>query len=406
MSQILLQINATINADSAGRIADDIGKMAIAFGYESYIAYGRSNKGSSSNLIRIGNKMNIATHGLYSLLFDKQGLASRQATKNFVRQIESIRPDIIHIHNLHGYYINYEILFRYINTLEVPVVWTFHDCWPFTGHCSFFDAVHCDKWQTECDACPNRAGYPRSLFVDSSKSIFRRKKKLFSSCMNLTIVTPSVWLADIVKSSFLGSKNIITIHNGVDMNIFQPATSVEAYRKYSIPQNKFIILGVAGVWSKRKGLDDFVTLSKRIDDRNIIILVGLDKQQQKDLPKNIKGISRTDNIRELAQLYAMSDVFVNPTWVDNFPTTNIESLACGTPVITYHTGGSPEALSEDTGFIVEKGDITGLLSAIDKVRELGKAAFTEKCRQRAIQFFDKEARYKDYMDLFQRIKKL
>ena len=400
MHKKLLQINAFANTGSTGRITEDIAKAAMASGYESYIAYGRSNNGTSTNLIRIGNKFDVYYHGLYSRLFDRHGLASKRATKKFIRQIEKIQPDIIHIHNLHGYFINYEILFNYLNGINIPVVWTFHDCWPITGHCAHFISANCSKWQIACYSCPKMKYYPKSIFRDNSRNNYDKKKEIFSACKNLTIVTPSDWLKNIIESSFLGNKKIITINNGIDVNIFKPANPDEALRKYAIPEKKFIILGVANIWTNAKGFQDFVLLSKCIDCSCIIVLVGLNKQRQKGLPKNIIGISRTENMKELAQVYSMADIFINPTWADNFPTTNMEALACGTPVITYNTGGSPEIISDATGFVIEKGNVTGLKRAIDKVKELGKDYFPEKCRQRAIELYNKEYRYDEYLALY------
>jgi glycosyltransferase involved in cell wall biosynthesis len=396
----LLQINVSVNTGSTGRIAEDIGKKALDNNYESYIAYGRSANKSRSELIKIGSGFEIKLHGLESCLLDKHGLASKSATKKLIRKIDTIQPDIIHIHNLHGYYINYEILFTYLNKQSIPVIWTFHDCWPITGHCSHFDAVNCNKWQTECNDCPNRKGYPKSLFMDNSKSNFYKKKELFSSCKNLIIVTPSVWLTNIVKHSFLSEKKIFTINNGIDINVFQPLYSDSIRKKYDIPDNQFMILGVANIWNKRKGYDDFIDLSKCIDNNYSIVLVGLNKKQQRNLPDNILGISKTENVEELAQLYSAADVFVNPTWVDNFPTTNIEALACGTPVISYKTGGSPEAISPETGFVVEKGNITELLKSIQIIKEKGKSYYTAHCIERARKLYNKEDRYDDYVNLY------
>jgi glycosyltransferase involved in cell wall biosynthesis len=396
----LLQINVSVNTGSTGRIAEDIGKAAIASNYDSYIAYGRKAIGSISKLIKIESDFGIFFHGLKSRLFDKQGLGSVLATKKFIKKIEIIKPDIIHIHNLHGYYINYEILFEYLNKLNIPVIWTFHDCWPITGHCSYFDAVNCNKWQTECNDCLNQRGYPKSLFIDNSKTNFHKKKSLFSFCKNLIIVTPSVWLTNIVKHSFLSEKKIFTINNGIDMNVFQPIQSNSILKKYNIPSDKFVILGVANIWNKRKGYDDFIELSKCIGNNYSIVLVGLNKKQQRNLPDNMIGISKTENIEELAQLYSAADVFVNPTWVDNFPTTNIEALACGTPVITYKTGGSPEAVSPETGFVVEKGNLTELLKSIQVIKEKGKSFYTTHCMERAKKLYNKEDKYAEYIKLY------
>ncbi|KAA6302442.1 MAG: N-acetyl-alpha-D-glucosaminyl L-malate synthase [Candidatus Ordinivivax streblomastigis] len=397
----LLQINVSANTGSTGTIAEEIAKIAIANGYDSYIAYGRSANESKSKLIKIETECGIRWHGLKSRLLDQQGLASKGATKRLIKEIDTIiQPDIIQIHNLHGYYIHYELLFEYLNKQDILVVWTFHDCWPITGHCSHFEFVACCKWQTECNRCPNRKGYPRSLFMDNSKNNFYRKKELFSSCKNLTIVTPSVWLSNIVKQSFLSDKNIVTINNGIDTTVFQPTSQQNIRGKYSIANDKFVILGVANTWGKRKGYNDFLQLSEQLGDKEMIVLVGLNEQQKKGLPENIIGISKTENTEELAQIYSMAEVFVNPTWVDNFPTTNIEALACGTPVVTYRTGGSPEAINTDTGWVVEKGNIVELKKAIDTIREKGKSSFSEKCRQRAVELYSKEDRYNDYIQLY------
>ena len=332
-----------------------------------------------------------------SLLFDNHGFSSRQATKKFIREIERIKPDIINIHNLHGYYINVKILFEYLSKANIPVVWTFHDCWPFTGHCSYFDRFNCTKWQTECHHCPNKKGYPSSLFIDNSKNNFNRKKKLFSNINNLNIVTPSHWLTNISKLSFLKEKNIVTIHNGTNLNVFNIRDGKK--RDELNLNDRKVVLGVASIWDKRKGLDDFIKLNELLSEEYKIILVGLNKKQKESLPANIIGIERTESVHELAELYSMADVFVNPTYSDNFPTTNIEALACGTPVITYKTGGSPEAIDEKTGIVVEQGNINQLKEAIELVAK-DKSIYTENCRERAVNLYNKQDRFNDYIKLF------
>jgi len=396
----ILQINVTVNTGSTGRFTEEIANTAMEAGYESYIAYGRTNNGSRSHLIRIGNWMNVVIHGLYSRLFDKHGLASKLATKKFIQQIEQLKPDVVHIHNLHGYYINYEILMTYLNRIQIPIVWTLYDCWAMTGHCSYFDMVGCTKWQTACHSCSSTKAYPKSIFLDNSRSNYDTKKRVFSSCDNLTIVTNSVWLANIVSDSFLKDKKKVVINTGLDLNIFQPTPSSRILQEYGIPENKFIVLGVANIWNRRKGLDDFLQLSQLMDDSFIIVLVGLKKAKMKNLPKNIIGISRTENINALAQLYSVAGAYVNPTWADNYPTTNLEALACGTPVITYNTGGSPEVVSEDTGFVIEKGDIQGIKQAIETIKTFGVVYYSAKCRQRALELYNKKERYNEYVKLY------
>ena len=398
----LLIINVTANSGSTGRIAEEIGQTAISNGFDTYFAYGRLARESKCKLIKIGKKLNVRLHGIESRLFDNHGFSSRIATKRFIKEIEKIKPDIINIHNLHGYYINVKILFEYLNKTNIPIVWTFHDCWPFTGHCSYFDRYNCTKWKTECHSCPNKHGYPSSLLLSRAKRNFYKKRKLFSNYKKTTIVTPSNWLSDITKQSFFKGKNIITINNGTDLTTFK---IVNGNKRLSLNlQNKKIVLGVASIWDKRKGFDDFIRLNELLSDEYKIILVGLNKKQIETLPENIIGIERTESVHELAELYSMADVFVNPTYSDNFPTTNIEALACGTPVITYKTGGSPEAIDEMTGIVVEQGNINKLKEAIESVAK-DKAMYTERCRERAVNLYNKQDRFNDYINLFNSLTK-
>lgn len=393
----LLIINVNANSGSTGRIAEEIGQTAIDNGYETYFAYGRIARESKCNIIKIGNSLNVKFHGVESLLFDNHGFSSRLATKKFICEIERIKPDIINIHNLHGYYINVKILFEYLSKINIPVVWTFHDCWPFTGHCSHFMRFNCNKWKTGCFSCPNSKGYPKSMFLDNSKNNYKRKKKLFTKINKMTIVSPSDWLSDFVKESFLMQKQILTINNGTDLNVFKPINN-NLKSKLGLNIEK-IIIGVASVWTQAKGLLDFIKLSELMSNEYKIILVGLNKKQKESLPANIIGIERTESVHELAELYSMADVFVNPTYSDNFPTTNIEALACGTPVITYKTGGSPESVDEKTGVVVEQGNINQLKEAIELIAK-NKGEYSENCRERAVNLYNKQDRFNDYIKLF------
>jgi glycosyltransferase involved in cell wall biosynthesis len=398
----LFLINSTANTGSTGRIAEEIGQIAIAAGWESYIAYGRHARTSQSELIKIGSDWDIRVHGLQTRLFDRHGLASTAATREFVEQIKKIKPDIIHLHNIHGYYINIEILFRYLKDANIPVVWTLHDCWPITGHCAYFTFVECDKWKTQCFSCPQKKDYPGSFFLDRSKQNHKQKRKLFTSVNDMTIVPVSNWLADIVKQSYLKDYPIRVINNGIDVNVFSPQSGGGIRLKYRLA-DKFVLLGVATEWGRRKGLHDFIELSKTLKDDEIIVLVGLKEDQIKILPENIIGITRTESTQELAEFYSSADVFVNPTWEDNFPTTNLEAMACGTPVITYETGGSPEAIDELTGIVVEQGNIHKLMEAIKQIKEKGKQSYSEACVKRAHRLYRKEDRYREYIELYEEL---
>ena len=403
----LLQINSVVNIGSTGRIAEQIGQAAMAAGWESYIAYGREAGQSQSRLIKIGSQFDVMWHGIATRLFDRHGLASKRATRRFISQIKEIQPDIIHLHNIHGYYLNYEVLFEYLSKADIPVVWTLHDCWAMTGHCSYFEYVGCDKWKVECNACPNLRSYPISLLCDNSMSNYKLKGRLFNSVNNLTIVPVSKWIAQIVQESYLHNNEIHTISNGIDLSQFdiQDSNNVLLLKKHLDIKNELVLLGVASIWDKRKGLSDFVKLSEIIPDEWKLVLVGLDDKQIKQLPPKIIGIKRTQSVRELAGLYSMATAFVNLTYEDTYPTTNLESIACGTPVITYRTGGSPESLTEQTGYVVNKGDINEVVKRVQCIIDNGPDHYKNICRDYALLHFNKEDKFKEYIELYKKILK-
>ena len=398
----LLQINSVVNTGSTGRIAEEIGQTAIAAGWRSVIAYGRNPRPSKSELIRIGNDWDVRLHGLRSRVFDDHGFGSRRATEAFIREAEKLNPTVVHLHNLHGYYLNVDVLFRWLARSGVPVVWTLHDCWPFTGHCAHFTFAGCARWKTGCFSCPQKRSYPSSFLFDRSRRNWERKRELFSSVKNMTLVPVSDWLAGIARGSFLGDKKIHRIYNGVDTEIFSPKADTASVRKKYGLGERFVALGCASVWGAKKGLTDFLRLRKKISENELsVVLVGLSEAQIAELPRGVVGIRHTESIEELAALYSAADLFFNPTYEDNFPTVNIESLACGTPVCTYRTGGSPEAVDGSTGFVVEQGELDGVLSAIAEIRSRGKAAYSSACRARALACFDKRERWADYLSLYE-----
>ena len=399
----IFQICVEGNTGSTGRIAEEIGILAIQKGWNSFIAYGRFPRPSKSNLIRIGTDWDVYLHGLETRLFDRHCLGSKAATQNLVKQIEEIKPDIIHLHHLHGYYINIEILFDFLTNASIPVVWTFHDCWSITGHCAYFDFAECDKWKTGCNVCPEKREYPASFFIDRSTKNYHLKKALFTSVKKMVVVPVSDWLKNIVLNSFMQNIPVQIIHNGLDISVFKPQNNNWETREKLGIGGCLMLLGVASPWTRRKGLNDFIQLSKLLNEDEVIVLVGLNETQLKQLPKNIIGFSKTENRQELIDLYSAADLFVNPTWEDNFPTTNLEALACGTPLVTYRTGGSIEAISSDTGFVTEKGDITELIKVIRNVKEKSKQSFSNACRKRAVELFNKDDRFKEYLDLYETI---
>lgn len=391
----LLQINIFANSGSHGKIAESIGRLAIAKGWRSVIAYGRSATPSQNELIRIGSYRSIREHVLESRFFDNHGLASRCATRSFIEKVKALAPDIIHLHVIHGYYLNYKILFEFLNTTHIPIVWTFHDPWAFTGHCGHYGSINCEKWKTQCDACPLMwKDYPKSI-IDRSKKNYALKKRLFTGNKHLHIVAVSEWLRNDVEQSFFNGKDIRVIHNGVDLDVFYPINHSET--------EKHRVLGVASQWGPLKGLEDFYKIRELLSNDYEIILVGLNQKQVTQLPQGIIGIERTESVEKLVELYSSASVFVNPTYADTFPTTNIEALACGTPVITYNTGGSPEAVDCETGIVVEKGNIQGLVEAIREFSNRDRTQLWNTCRLRAEKLYNKNDRFQDYINLYEEL---
>lgn len=363
-------------------------------------------KTCKSETIPVGSLCSTLWHGVETRLFDRHGLASTHATREFVKEIDRIHPDIIHIHNIHGYFLNYRVLFDYLSRSGIPVVWTVHDCWLYTGHCYYYSYAGCDKWQTGCGGCPQQREFPASFIVDRSRRNFEDKKAAFTSMPKnkLVIVPVSEWIRSEMSKSFLGGYNFRVIHNGINTGVFKICNENDVIEKYGL-KGKHILLGVASIWSREKGFDDFMQLSRMLNDDETIVLVGIKNEERKKLPNNIIGISRTENVNQLAELYSVADAFINPTWQDNYPTVNLEAISCGTPVITYRTGGSVEAVTDSTGYVVEQGDVRGLLDAARAVRQRGKDNYRASCRQYALQHFKKEERYADYFSLYDELMK-
>lgn len=386
----LVQINSVANTGSTGRIAEQIGAVAIERGHSSSIAYGRRAQPGASDYYRVGGLANTLLHGVESFLLDRHGLGSKTATKRLIDWIELQEPDAVGLHNIHGYFLNYPILFDFLRRAGLPTVWTLHDCWPFTGHCSYFDRFDCLKWQDECHDCPMTHYYPMSL-LDFSRRNYRLKKSVFRGIQNLVVVTPSKWLKENVKQSFLSEYPVKVVNNGIDLSVFRPANQCVS---------DGMVLGVANVWDDRKGLRDFVNLRDLLPDSFRIVMIGVTKSQKSQLPAGISGIERTESVQELVSWYQKASVFVNPTHSDNFPTTNLEALACGLPVVTYDVGGSPESLNHETGRIVRPGDVGGLACAIDELTQNDRSVVADACRSRAEALFNKDDRFADYVDLY------
>lgn len=397
----IIQISIEVNQNSVGRIAEQIGEQILSEHGQSYITYARGYNTSKSEVIKIGNLLDLYYHGIQTRLFDTHCLHSKKATKNLIKKIDEINPDIVHLHHIHGYYINMEILFDFLRIKNYPVVWTFHDCWAFTGHCAFFDTVNCDKWKTKCYSCELKTSYPGSYFKDHSSVNYELKRKFFNSLGNLTIVSVSDWLNELVKQSFLKNNNLLVIKNGIDLSIFKPIENIVRKGQFEYETRK-IILGVASTWDERKGLNYFIELDNLIDHTEfVILLIGLSKKQISKIPKSIKGMQKTESLEDLVYLYNIAFVLVNPTTSDTYPTVNLESIACGTKVITFNTGGSVENINADTGIITNKNNAFEIALSLDQIE---KTANTKKlCRQFALKNFNKDLQFNKYLKLYGKI---
>lgn len=355
-------INVVCGVKSTGRICTDLAEELEKRGHKVKIAYGRGQvpKRYEKYALKIGNNLSVRLHAIYARIFDASGYGSYLATKRLIRWIKKYDPDVIHLHNLHGYYLNLPLLFNYLKGCGKRVVWTLHDCWPITGHCCYFDYCKCMKWKSCCGHCPQKREYPQSLLLDRSLNNLSDKKQLFTGIANMTLVTPSKWLASYIHESYLSCYEIDVIHNWVNSKTFYPHKG--NFKKEKSIKGKMII-GVAAIWDKRKGLEDLIKLNGLINPEDRIVIVGLTKQQIEKLPLSIIGINRTENVQVLADIYASADIYVNTSLEDNYPSTNLEAIACGTPVVSYDTGGCGES-AELYGIKVPKGDIQKLKKAV------------------------------------------
>lgn len=398
MPMKIFQINGGVFG-STGKIMFDIAETARQEGHEvlcaAPITSTNRNKQPGQPYLKIGSFYGRCLNVLLTRLTGCEGCFAVLPTLQLLKQIDQFQPDVLHIHSIHNSYLNIPMLFRYIKRNNTRVVWTLHDCWAFTGHCAHFDMIGCDKWKTGCRNCPQYQSYPKTYW-DNSRIMYVLKQKWFRGVQDLTIVTPSHWLAGIVKQSFLGHYPVKVIHNGIDLSVFQPRES--DFRKRYGCEEKIVLLGVAFGWGKGKGLDVFVELGERLDDRYQIVLVGTDEQVEKELPQSIIAIRRTQNQQELAEIYTTADVFVNPTREDNYPTVNMEALACGTPVITFNTGGSPEMLDEACGAVVGKDDVDALEKQIKALcaERNGRSGY---CLEKS-KSFEARRKFRDVIELY------
>lgn len=392
----LLQINVSANKGSTGKIVEHIGLLAEKNGLDNAVAYGRTNNNSQLHLFKIGSDFDVKWHGVETRLLDNHGLASRNATKKFVEWAKIYNPDIVHLHNIHGYYLNYPILFKWLKEWGGPVVWTLHDCWPFTGHCTHYSFVKCSKWEKGCNNCPQLSEYPSSIWVDRSATNFNQKKNYFSNLPNLHIITVSNWLKKEVSKSFLSNYSIQTIHNGIDLNIFRPYDN-------KVKKETINILGVASVWNGRKGFDDFLMLRKMLPEKYIIKLVGLSTKQIRILPEGIIGIGGISNVNKLAELYSAADIYINTSVEETLGMTSIEAMACGTPVIVYNSTACNEPIEKNICKVVAPKDIDGVINAIKTIESMNINSNIPILRKWVCNNFDQRTCYQQYIDLYKNL---
>ena len=391
----VLMINSVCGIRSTGRICTDLAEILERQGHQVKIAYGRESvpERFQKYAVRIGNDTDVRLHGIRSRVLDAHGFGSAGVTRRFIEWVKEYDPDVIHLHNLHGYYINIELLFRYLKTFGKRIVWTLHDCWAFTGHCSHFDYIGCDRWKTGCFSCPQLREYPSSWLRDGSRDNYQKKRELFCGVPDLRIVTPSEWLARTARQSFLGEYPIRAIYNGIDLDCFRPTEG--AFASEHGLEGKKIVLGVSSVWNSKKGLDDFIKLADLLDDSYRIVLVGLSEKQIRQLPPSILGIERTNDIRSLCEIYTAAYAFVNPSVEETMGLTTAEALACGTPVIVYNRTAVPEVVDEQCGIVLKENSPQAIAQALSAL-----SFDKENCLRRAGDF-DKREKYREYLDFYQ-----
>lgn len=395
----VFQINTVCGSGSTGRIAVNLAKMLEEKGDRSLIAYARGQAPQDVVSFKFGSKFSIALHGVLTRITDRHGLYSTHGTKELIKKIQEENPDIIHLHNIHGYYVNIKLLFTFLREYQRPVVWTLHDCWSYTGHCAYYSFAGCDKWKTGCEHCKQKRAYPGSLVFDASRKNYEVKKNLFTSLEKLCLVTPSTWLKEEVEQSFFQGKEVVAIPNGIDTKVFVPTES-DLRERYGL-QNKNLLLGVANLWEERKGFSDFIELGKQLDDSYVIVLIGLSKEQIASLPEGIIGIERTANIAELVQWYSAADIYINASVEETMGLTTGEAICCGTPVIAYDATAIPESVKEGCGLVVAPKQINQVVAAIEEIMK-NRPTYVEGCKRQR-ESFAKHLAEDSYYRLYQKM---
>ena len=392
----IIIIDAAWYGGGAETIARELYKYLNEAGHDVKFVFARGDIPEDVNGIRLGSTIDVLLNVAHARLFDSAGFGFRKMTDRLINLIEKFNPDIVSMHNLSGYYLNIKVLFSYLKKKNIPVAWTFHDCWAFTGHCISFDDVKCKKWLTGCGMCPARKEYPASYLFDNSKKNYLKKKELLNDWERLYIVTPSQWMADITSKTFLKNKEMYVINNGINLDVFKPSES-QLRENYKLCE-KTILLSIASNWSYRKGLHHLIELNKLLDhDKYQLVIIGLSKKQISSMPPDIIAIQRTNTVEELVYWYTVADIMLYPSLADNFPTVILESLACGTPVVTFDTGGCWEAVGDECGVLVNEKTPEGLYKGIIDCykKKIAPASCVKKSQN-----YDRLIKFKEYENLF------
>lgn len=396
----LVQFNPVANWGSTGRLTEDIGDVVMAAGWESYIAFGRQFNPSKSHLLQVGGKWSVLSHTLKTRLFDRQGFGSYCATKKLLKQFDEIKPDVFQFHNLHGNFLNLPLVLEYATEKDIPIVWSLHDCWSMTGHCSHFISIGCEKWKTGCYKCPLKRKYPNSWLLDSSKRNYREKKALIQAVPRLTIISGSEWLAGIARESYFKGRDIRVIPDGIDTDIYQPRNNGDEIRKRLGLEGKFVIVATGTDWNEDKGLSDYGKLKNMLSDDYAIVLVGMNEEALAMVPEGVIGLPRTKSPQELSEYYSMADCVMSLSKRESFGLTPVEGFACGTPAIVYDTTALPELITPETGFVAKFLDVEDVKIKVEAMRAKGKDYYSARCREIALEKYDRKVCYEEYMKVY------
>lgn len=399
----LVQFNSVANWGSTGRLAEDIGDVAMSSGWESYIVYGRQFNPSTSHLLKVGGSVSVFSHVILTRLFDRHGFGSYYATRQLLKKFDEIKPDVFQFHNVHGYYLNLPLVLQYATKKKIPIVWSLHDCWSMTGHCSHFITVGCEKWKNECHNCPRKKDYPNSWLIDSSRKNFREKKRLIEAVPQLTIISGSEWLAGVAAQSYFKNRDIRFIPDGIDTEIYQPRNNCDELRRKLGLSGKFIILATGTVWGESKGLPDYGHLREMLSDDYAIVLVGMSDNDLASVPQGVIGLPRTKSPQELSEYYSMADCVMSLSRMESFGLTPVEGFACGTPAIVYDTTALTELITPETGFVAKFLDVDDVKEKVELLRAKGKSFYSEKCRAIALEKYDRNRCYAEYLKVYEEL---